>query len=493
MSEKILNIYQSILAYSGLGVDEDGRIFEELSLYGDDKKPVYAEVDGEPLVFPVKAQFNQPDQKKFYFHPFSESFVRGESEIIQFLRERIAIRINFVTAVVAQKLLELLASPGHHKNLTESQAELLIAVGDADTKSAANWGQLMIRAIKASRDGAFVKLYLKHSGTLRGESYARIGVVSFPFYQNLISDKLEVARQKDKPTFKKLLEFIFSEIQTAEAYNFGTRSRDAPYLEALMMASALVAARLNYVVSTFANYIPDAGKMLFNMDWSDHFDDLGPLRTEIRSMPELRGNAGSVAVSEKNHPVQRPVEAPPVPAAPVAAPVPVQQTTPVLPYAPMQAYPQAGVQQPVQVPAPVIPAVQANRDGKINFGDVLRTNPVLAMQANPLAPQQLANPYARPMQAPPSWAMPAQPVGYPPMQIPMQQPMMPGHMVMQQPMQQPMVQQPMQQPQLPMPPAGYQYATNQFGQIVTVPIQPMPVPMQQPMPGNPPPPGWGYR
>ncbi len=498
MSTKILDIYSSILSYSALHVDEDGRIYGRLT---KSLKETYVEIEGESLVFPIQKQFNDPNQNKYYFHPLSENFLRGKSEVITVLEQWISTRLNFVTAVLAQSLLTLLGSPELHRRLNEEQASLLMAISDTDKKSAVEWSDLMRKVIKKSSTGGFVKLYLKHTGVINKESYARVGVITFPFYEELVNGEYDKnLRVKDRAAFQKLMEFIFPGINKPMSYSFGTRTQVSPYLHALMGSSSLVASRLNDINSIYSDYINDSDELRFDMDWFSHFEDMDALRKDIKSIPELKGNSGVTPVSERNHPAQDMVNK-----APVPEPVPEKKTNDITyaqnmqpvnqpypqpinnPPVPQQQY---NNQQPVQA-QPQQPQVRVNERGAINFSDVMRGNPSLAMQnahaVNNLlpAPPMMLMPNGQvvpmnmqpqvPMQTP-SWAMPVQPPGYP------------QQMVVQQPMMAPMA--PMM-PNLPALPPGYQYVQDQrTGQwvAVQVPMQPQPMMNQAP-----PPPGWGYR
>lgn len=466
MSTKILQIYQSVLNYAGMGVDEQGRVYSQL-IKLDSIKPELVQIGNEQLVYPTRVQYDDPNQlTKTYFHPFSENAFRGKSEVIECLHDHILSRVNYVTAVVYQYLLVLLGSPAKHAGLNEDQIELLKLISDVDPKSAQNWvSKIMLPALKGGSEHPYVKIYLRPTGVWRGETYSRLGVVTFPCYSQLLDDKYDGLRIKDKVDFKKLFEFMFPNLQVPDTYNYGTRTRVAPYFDALMMTSGQITARLNELLVTYKNHIPDAGALMFDMDWSSYFNDLDLLRHDIEKMPDLKGNAGALSVADKKHPAHEVAQRPslaqvptPVPIAAPVAPAPVQQ------YPAAQHYP-----APQTVQTPPVPAVRVS-DGKINFGDIARHNPMMAMAPNPLAPQVIMGPYgpvypngqsAMPQQRPlPSWAQPqmqAAPPGY-------------GQPMMQQPM--------MQQPQLPPLQPGYQYARDQVGNTVVVPIQqPM---MQQP-------------
>lgn len=495
MNEKIQKIYRSILEYSGNEVGEDGLIYQSID------KDRYAVIGELPLVFPCRVQFDDPNQNKYYFHPFSESYIRGESEVISWLKENIAVRLNWVTAVVGRHLLMLLGSPELHKQLNEEQASLLMMINEADDKTSVNWSNMIPTLIKSNHDSAYVKLYLKKSGTWKGSTWSRLCVTTFPFYRDLKEGKYERLRVKDRASFIKVMEFIYPDIGTPEAYNYGTRTKVAPFLDALMQASALVASRLNDILMIYRDYIPEADEMLFNMDWLSYFDDLDALRQDIKDTPELRGNAGTLTVAERQHPPQEmSYNRQSSSTAQIPTPEPVHQPTQQT-QVPQYQQPQP---QPVQQPQTntqqqaTPPPVRVNERGAVNFSDVIRANPALAYQANPLAAtlyKQQVDDYIRrygvppPNYAanqpppPPSWATPQPQPGYPPPGYP-QYP--PGYPPPGYPQQQPGYQQP--PPGYPQYPQGY---NPNYPPPPGFPIQPVP---NNPNIGQPPPPpGWSWR
>lgn len=473
MNDKILNIYRSILSFAGMHVAEDGSIYFQLS-ETTPQKPVL--IGKEPLVFPERQQFDQPDQNRIYFHPFGENFLRGESEVVTTSREAIAIRLNYVTAVVAQYLIDLLSSPQQHKTMNEEQTELLKKISEADDKSSQHWGKLMTQLIKSQGESAFVKLYLKRSGTYKGKDCARLGVVTFPFYQDMLADKYESLRVKDKVVFRKIMEFMFPGLDKPESYNHGTLTQVAPYLDALMMSSAKIAQRLNELLDVYGKFIPNAETLRFDMDWSDHFQDLDQLRSDIRNMPDLKGNAGVTSVQERQHPHQD-VRSAPIPTTPVpeATPGASIQTTRAAP---------AAQPTPTPTPAPAEPAIRENERGAISFADISRGNPVMAGVYNPMSQTVYAGyggyPYgARPLTASgrtsdPTWASPqgqqyvqnqpmvygaAQPAVYAQQALQPGQPI-PSHML---------------PPGLPPLNPGFAYAYDQMGQMIVIQVQNMPM------------------
>lgn len=396
MQMKLNEIYRSVLKFCGLEADDQGYISTTIN---DSREPCF--IDGLRMVLPTQNHLKNFNAKeKIIFHPLTESTLRGESEVVKKLKHVINVRLNFTIGHIAHSLLDLIASPEIHSRLNPEQSELMFQVKDGDEKSVTNFVSQMVAGIKAHPDRVFVNIYLKRGGNCNGKRYSRVGIVSFPFYQKLIEDKVEKIRVKDKDTYKELMQFIFPNLTNEEEYNFGSDSQVAPYLESLMRTAANLASRLNDILVTFGDYIEDSEKLIFDADWLEAFQDLNALMPEIRKVPVQFGNDGSLSIVDE-------IAAPETQQIQVA---PQQQ----------QPYQQPGYpQQPQQPAAPARPELKITNKG-LDFKSLMQTNPAVASAYNPMLPHIAAQQYQQQMMAmaqqPPSWANnPQMPPGYPPM------------------------------------------------------------------------------
>ena len=404
---KLLEIYNSILLYSGLEADSQGYVS---TVMDDKREPTF--INGVRLVLPTQVQLKQYQPgEKVYFHPLTENILRGESDIIQKLKHNINIKLNFTIGIIAQSLLNLVASPELHGQLTPEQSEVLLGIKDCDEKSVVNFISIMVNGIKARPDRIFSNIYLKRGGLFNGEKHSRVGVVSFPFYQELLDDKVDKIRVKDKETYKQLFEFMLPELNHPENYNYGSNSQVAPYLDTLMHTSANIASRLNDLLIVFNDHIDEAEKLSFDADWLEYFSDLDALIPEIRKIPVQLGNDGGVDTNDVVPQVQQ-------------QSAPVQQQQPVM-------YPNQQNMQTMTMQEPPKPKVTPRG---LDFKSMVQANPNIAASGNPLASRMMM-PMGQPMPQAPMWAQPPQqmmPMGQ------MQQPMMPMGQ-MQQPMQYPII------------------------------------------------------
>jgi hypothetical protein len=381
MSIKLNEIYRSILLFSGLEADDKGYIS---SVLDGKKSPAF--IDGRHMVLPLDSQlrnFNQDE--RIIFHPLSEGILRGESEVLAKLKNVINVKLNFTIGILASNLLELISSPEFHKRFTPEQAELLTSVNEADSKTSANFTSLMVQGVKNGADRTFVNIYLKRGGTHKQKRYARVGVVSFQMYEQLIADKIDKIRVKDKETFKQLFEFMFPNIQDTEEYNFGSESNIAPYLECLLRTAANVASRLNDLLVLYGEFMEDYESFMFDSDWMEHFTNIDALQSEIRKVPVQFGNEGEIIMLTETAPVAQQT---------------MQQVQPVNTVMPM----------PMQTPMmnmqpPAAPEIRKTKGG-IDFQSLVNASPRL--QAAPNALHNQLNQNMRPQfahqQPPPSWA-----------------------------------------------------------------------------------------
>lgn len=470
MCQELIQHYTDLLAFAGMVVEQGGLVSTKID---DSVQPVT--IDGKRLALPTMENLRNPGGLVI-FHPLSESPLRGESEVNTKLREVINVRLNFVIGMIGRSLLSLVASEELHKNLSPAQLEVVLACRQADQTTVKKFLSVMLNGIKHKAESLFTHIYLNRGGSLNGVRYARTGTARFGFYQELLTKDSKPCgvdlRKSDREVMKALMEFMFPGIDVQDSYSYGSNSRLAPYLDALLQTSAKLAGRLNDLLSLFGDHIDCASSMMFNDAWVDAFRDVDSLSDFAKRVPAQAGNEGRSPINERS-------QAPAV--APTPAPQPVQQavSAPALPIA----------QQPAPAPAPQAipqaPQPPKTAAGKIDLHAAMQQRqaqapvyqqPMAPMYQQPMYPQQQPmpaammpaqmqpNPFGQPMQMQrePSWAQPQMMYAQAPQPMyPQQQPMYPGQgqMVMQ--------------GQMPM----QQVVDPRTGQVVLMPMQP-----QQPQP-----------
>lgn len=353
---KLLEVYRAILRFSGLVADDNGYISVNLT-----DKLTPAIVNGCRLVLPTDERLhNSSGEEQTVFHPLTENIRLGESDVIKYLKQCINVRLNLTTGHIVQSLLTLVASPNLHSNLSPEQAGLLAAVRDSDEKAALNLVNIMVSNASTHSDRLFTNIYLKRGAVYKGTKYSRVGIVGFPFYADLLADKVDPKiklRVKDKAIYKDIFEYVFTDIADAEGYNYGSNSITAPFLEALLRSAAIMATRFNDLLALYSDYIDDYQKYHFDCSWIDALDNVESLMREINSTPPQAGNEGSLPEQ-----LQQP-----------ARPAYLNQ-----------------VQQPqYQVNPPPPPEIKRSKKG-IDFRSLVASNPGLAAVPNALGNQLMA-------------------------------------------------------------------------------------------------------
>lgn len=435
MTQKLLDTYRAMLRTAGFVADEQGYVSYP---NGNERTPAMVKIEGSPkrLVLPTREHLTNPDwADRVAFHPLSENILRGESEVLAYLRHAMNLRINLVFGLLAYQLLEVATSTAQHSKLNPDQSYFLSKVKDADEKTLHVFEKLLEAMPNNQTQRSLVSIYLKRSGQVGGRRYARVGVVRFPLYEELKTSTQECygvkMRVKDRDALVALIEYMIPNVDQSEAYYRGSDSSVAPFTDALMKAVMSVAGPLNDLVELFRNQLDEPDSLLFESSWVETFENLGVLQNDIRSIPMQVGNEGghsnpappqaaaAVAPSVQGvaaAPAQAPAAARPF-QQPTAAPSPTGHN----PQAPV--YGQAApAYQPPPAAAPTGPV---NTGRGLDFNSVIASNPALQMATAGYGMPAMGMGMAGPRT--PRWAMGG--MGMAPMQAPMygqQQPMMGG-------------------------------------------------------------------
>jgi hypothetical protein len=391
---KLIQLYESILKTANLHTTNDGYVSLKV---GDIVKPTM--LKGKRLVLPTKEHLSNPNKEEIVlFHPLSENILKGESAVLEEFRSSLNARLNHTIGLLSFNLLVISTSIADHVKLSPDQSEFLSNLKNADDKTLEVFQKLLKVMPVDQHQNSFISIYLKRGGSVNGKRHSRVGIVSFPFYEELKKDgdvygvKLRV---KDRETFISLMDYMFPTIDEPESFNRGSDSDVAPYLDSLMKAVMAVASPINDQVALFKNIIEDSDELMIEDGWVDTFDNLGSMINEIRMVPMQAGNEGSSKPGEQQ-----------VLAKPLAAVTPVATPLPAVLMAGSNMYQQQPVMSPMYQGMPPNGYVQPNMPeiktaNGINFDALLRLNPALGG-----APQVMGgyNPH--------QYGMPPQRAGY---------------------------------------------------------------------------------
>lgn len=320
---KLNDLYRLVLKAAGLVATDDGYVSVK---YNDNVKPF--SVNEKRVVLPIKEQLQNPDwTTRVVFHPLQENLLRGETDEVATFRGAMNTRFNYTIGLVCYNLLVIAASTKMHSSLSPDQSEFLSHVKNADEKTLEVF-QKLLKAMNVSQSKqSMVSIYLKRGGTIDGKRYNRVGIVSFPFYEELVNaqkNKLDEVygvklRVKDRDTFVSLMEFIFPGIDKQDSYNRGNDSEIAPFFEVLMKVAVSIASPINDLLNLFADVIEDANELLIEDGWVEVFDNLSVMKGEIRSVPMQTTSEGVKPVYREEEQPQPATKAPVREAAPAYA------------------------------------------------------------------------------------------------------------------------------------------------------------------------------
>lgn len=319
----LLTHYENLLGLAALTSTSDGVVRRKTR---KEEKVNNLFVQGKPVVMPIYEQLNSPTiSERLVFHPFAESSSKGESILVAELRTRFAANLGLSLMSFIMKCVEFGASKAEHRKLNPIQSEMLDCVRKIDEKDAAAIADFFVRLLKMpdKRNAALIQIYLSRHGQVAGKEYARAGIVGFPLYK-LVCEELEKTKdrsiegikmsEKNLRYIKDLYEYVFPELKTnSEAYNRGSDSDIAPYMDALMRTTAAVQGAINERIRLFESVFKDDLTPIPE-DWIDSIDALPDLLPEIRKIRVQPGGDGNERVADvlarENQMVNVPAAAP---------------------------------------------------------------------------------------------------------------------------------------------------------------------------------------
>lgn len=430
---KLLKLYEEILKTGLMTVNEEGLVQQPDKFSSDGTVVVDPTViDGKRLVLPTKEHIDYPDKdSKIVFHPLSENVLAGESVVLSKLKNMCSLAVNMSLFNIIRGFITLALSVEEHKRLSPTQSEVLSILKDVDEKTEKDMIRMILNAAKKEgMDGLFFRVYLKRGGTIIGRKFARVGVVSFPFYEELEQDKKShygvELRKKDHGVLKALLEYILPKIGKEYAYYHGSDNDVAPYLDALMGSIANVAEDINKRVDQFEKFFTHPEQIKISLGWKKAFEDLEQFNAEIRRIPTQYGNQGNRKVEEtmmeesniqnqlnqatsaalhKDYEAKEKAQAPQPPKPAYTTPPWEEEKAPAVP-----------VITNLGVPAPA-PQMPETRSGTISASELLGITPGMQMPHQMMPQQGYPNPmmqmggYPNPMAGYPNPMMQQQ--GYP--------------------------------------------------------------------------------
>lgn len=377
--QDLLDFYGAVLRSASLEVEDNGCV--NVSLPGQEGPKL---IDGQRLVIPTKEQLSNPNwDDRIAFHPVEENILRGESKTIETLRRAFNTRINLSICTLLYELMTLAASKADQAKLSPDQIQILTLVPEATEKDTDFLKALFKKMAFDNPAQSPVSLYIKRGGRTGDKGWRRLGVASFPLFQELTNGEPKVFGVKPPSTkvrdnVTKLLNYILPNQNAPESYSRGSDDETAPYFDALLKLFVALSEPINDACHAFATAITDTDGILLEADWIDAAADLTQFK---RLIPSLKGNQGNAAEDQE----------PEANAAPAPAPAQQQAQRPAPAPAPAPAHNWVPGGVPPGAPAPRTPT------GGVKFGDLLRSSPALGQQ-QPHGHQQQQQSYFPPVQ-----------------------------------------------------------------------------------------------
>lgn len=293
-------LYTGILKSLGFIVSPGGDVLHE-------SDPVMFE--HRRVVIPTDEKLREGNwSENIPFHPLSENEYRGESPVIKFLRGSIQYRILDMLSFMIETLSNIAADTGTHRTLKAELKKFLQVVPDADATFLSTV-EKVLKKVQLEGPDMLYHVYLKRGGSIKGEKYSRVAIVSFPFMTQLKETGTVFGvkfRKKDIPTFENLINYILygKNKPDPEYYSYGSHDLYAPYFDALIGAYHRIATRLKELAFKFRSKITDdveLTNMQPDMEWYEMMDQLPVLRNII---PTLKDAEGAPVVGQEDAEVE---------------------------------------------------------------------------------------------------------------------------------------------------------------------------------------------
>lgn len=286
------HLYSAIL--HALNVDIVNNECFRVAFDSSGKEPLVSP-EGKQWLVPTNTYLANPQWDKYlHFHPLCESSLRGESQCQKMLNRFISVRITQVIQHQINTLLEIGANNAIHKDLKGKRHEALTHLADVKDSTVKAWESIK-KKITALGDHRLFRLYIKNGGKWNDIQYARVAVVRFPFYEELVSDSATVFGVKlnktDRATFIKVMEYILPGLDDSNTYNRGSSGMTAVTFHASMLAFGNIAMTLNRTSKLFAAYFEEGLRMEMDVSWIADLDNIAQWRDVYGNFDESVGEA----------------------------------------------------------------------------------------------------------------------------------------------------------------------------------------------------------
>lgn len=171
MENKLIDLYRGVLESVGCIVEDDGFIYHN---YKEGREPVQLRVDGKlrKMALPIHSILKDADWDEVVaFHPACESVFKGNSEVLNWLIDVIAIRLYRVSATHAATILALATDTKEHQKLKAKQLTMLSVLGDAKPTALKYLGNIFKRSTGTSGKHPMLSIRIRRGEIVDGAKY----------------------------------------------------------------------------------------------------------------------------------------------------------------------------------------------------------------------------------------------------------------------------------------------------------------------------------
>ena len=291
------DLYTGILVALGYNITPSGDVMEETD-------PVY--INQRSLVLPTPGKLKEGSwNTQIPFHPLSENVYRGESTIMQFLRNAITKQLSRMVGMYIFHLAEIARSKD--QKLSSDVKKFMQLLPDVDDKFITTVTNLIIASTgeqaTANSELQLIHIYLKRGAVVNGTKVSRAAIVSFPFLDRLKNgDKIEgvTIRKKDVNMINTLFNYaIFGDnkdnyFNVNHTYDFGSADLYAPYFDSLIGAYNALASNIKESSYKFriqiGNISQEDLKLLQpDLSWTAYMKQISTLRALIPALDDSEG------------------------------------------------------------------------------------------------------------------------------------------------------------------------------------------------------------
>ncbi len=291
----IIDYYNGLLEYVGYS-NVDGKLIVKIT-----NEP--ETIDGKEIYLPTRENLRVDSNNRIYFHPLGEDVLKGESKVMERLRNMFNTKINVAIQYLMLNLVEVALNP---QDLDDEQLSFISKV-IVDDNGLKRISTVIKSIIKLEQKDFYAHLYLKKNAKIGDKTYLRGGIFTFPFYKLLdkavtnddISTLPIKVTHKDIKMLMSLYEVMFPLIKEPDSYNYGSNNRNFPYLESFIRTVAAVTENINDIVRVFGDRFNDTDNIIFDTNNSTSILDYGKMVNATKIIPMLDGNSGSGLLVEE--------------------------------------------------------------------------------------------------------------------------------------------------------------------------------------------------